>query len=510
MNKINYNPDILTCLASLSNDEVFTPPKVVNDMLDLLPPQLWTNKNAKFLDPGSKTGIFLREIAKRLMKGLEKEIPDEQKRVNYILTNQLYGIAITELTALMSRRSLYCSKTANGKYSICTKFTNKDGNIKFNNIKHMWENNRCKYCGGSQEAYDRGDELESHAYEFIHTDKPEELFKMKFDVIIGNPPYQLSDEGFGASASPLYNKFVQQAKKLNPRYLVMIIPSRWFAGGKGLDEFREEMLNDKRIKKIVDFWDSADCFPGVDIAGGVCYFLWEKDYRGKCEIINIHKDKVESSIRDLNEFPTLVRFGTAAHVIKKIQQIGERNMSDYVSSRKPFGLPTNARPNETGDLELVWNGGRGPFQSKNVTIGKELIKKWKVITSKVSYDHGGQPDKDGKRRVLSKIEILPPGTICTETYIIAGVFSNEDHAKNLVSYLKTKFVRFLISQLSFSQDITKERFFFVPIQDFSKTWTDKELYQKYKLSKEEIDFIESMVRPMDSEPKEEKGFKDEN
>jgi site-specific DNA-methyltransferase (adenine-specific) len=506
MIQTNYNPDVLTSLANLSNDEVFTPPNLVNDMLDLLPAELWSNPDAKFLDPVCKSGVFLREIAKRLMKGLEKKIPDKQKRINHIFGNQLYGIAITELTALLSRRSVYCSKTANGKYSVCETFHSEQGNISYKRMQHAWENGKCTYCGASQEVYERGEEAETYAYNFIHTDNPLELFvnkklkkgqEMKFDVIIGNPPYQLNDGGFGKSAAPLYHKFVEQAKKLNPKYLIMIIPSRWFAGGKGLDDFRNKMLNDKCIKVLVDYWDSTDCFPGVDIAGGICYFLRDKDYNGDCEIINIHREKISKSKRPLNEFETLVRFGVAAEIIKKIKIYKENDMSQQVSSRKPFGLATNERPMKKGDLTLLWNGGQGPYESSKIEIGKELIEKWKVVTSKVSYDHGGQPDKEGKRRVLSKIEILPPKTICTETYIIVGSFDKRKDCENLVTYLKTKFVRFLISQLSFSQDITKDRFSFVPIQDFTEPWTDEKLYKKYGLTEEEIAFIESMIRPME-------------
>ena len=510
MNKLNYNPDILACLASLSNDEVFTPPKVVNEMLDLLPPKFWTDKNAKFLDPVSKTGIFLREIAKRLMKGLEKQIPDRQKRANHILNNQLYGIAITELTALVSRRSLYCSKTANGKYSVCTKFVNKDGNIKFNNIKHMWESGRCKYCGASQEVYDRGDELESHAYEFIHTDKPEEVFKMKFDVIIGNPPYQLSDGGFGTSATPIYQKFVEQAKKLKPRYITMIIPSRWFGGGKGLDEFREEMLSDSRIRKIVDYENASDCFPGVDIAGGICYFLWDRDNKGECEVVNVRLEEKTSTTRKLNEFDTFVRHSNSIPIIRKILSHNEPKMNLQVSSSKPFGLRTFVRPDKEGDLILRWQNGEGPFKKENVTAGFDLIDKWKVITSYVGYDHAGSPGKDGKRRVFSKIDILPPGTICTETYLIVGSYKSKKEAENLVEYMKTKFFRFLVSQFMYSHHITKEAYTFVPIIDMKVKWTDDELYKKYNLSKEEINTIESMIRPMTLETKEEKGLLDEN
>lgn len=498
MIQTNYNPDVLTCLANLSNDEVFTPPGLANDILDLLPASIWRNPNATFLDPVCKSGVFLREIAKRLEKGLETQIPDKQKRINHIFTRQLFGIAITELTSLLSRRSVYCSKTANGKYSVCETFDNEQGNIYFKKTKHTWADGKCTYCGASQEVYDREDGLETYAYNFIHTDKPEKIFNMKFDVIVGNPPYQLSDGGFGKSAAPLYHKFVQQAKKLNPRFLTMIIPSRWFAGGKGLDDFRKEMLNDKRISHIVDFENANDCFPGVDIAGGICYFLWDKDYKGDCKIINIVNGIETHSTRPLNEFPTLIRNSEAVSIIRKVLSLNEPKMNTIVSSRKPFGIPTNGRPQKKGDIILRWQNGEGPYQRKDVQIGAELIDKWKVITSYVGYDHAGNPGKDGKRKVFSKIDLLSPGTICTETYLVIGSFESEQEAINLKEYMQTRFFRFLVSQFMYSHHITKDSYQFVPIQDFKQSWTEQKLYKKYLLNDNEILVIEKAIRPFDN------------
>lgn len=497
LNSNNYNPDVLTCLANLSSDEVFTPPKLANEILDLLPQKIWSDKNARFLDPVCKSGVFLREIAKRLDVGLETIIPDKQERINHICNNQLSGIGITEMTSLLSRRSVYCSKTANGKYSVCETFKNPQGNIRFERIEHTWENRRCVYCGASQANYDRSEDLETHAYQFIHIEKPEDIFKMKFDVIIGNPPYQLNDGGFGRSASPIYQNFVRQAKKLNPRFLTMIIPSRWFAGGKGLDDFRKEMLNDNRIRKIVDFENASECFPGVDIAGGICYFLWERDSSGSCKIVNIHDGSEAVSTRALNEFKTFIRHGQAVPIIRKVLAKKEKNMSEQVSSRKPFGLPTNTRPQKSGDIILRWQKGEGPYKRKDITAGVEMIDKWKVITSYVGYDHAGNPNKNGKRRVFSKIDILPPGTICTETYLVIGSYKKKTQAKNLVAYMKTKFFRFLVAQFMYSHHITKDSYTFVPLWDMVTQWTDDMLYKRYGLTKDEIEFIESKIRPME-------------
>jgi len=353
---INYNPDVLSCLANLSNDEVFTPPEKANEMLDLLPEELWSNPKAKFLDPFSKSGVFIREITKRLIKGLEKEFPDMQQRIDHILHEQVYGIAITELTSFISRRSLYCSKDASCKYSI-SHFDSPEGNIRYVEMKHTWEYGKCIYCGANQDTYDRSDEYESHAYEFIHTEDPNKIFNMKFDVIIGNPPYHLEvgqqKDNYGI---PLYHKFVLKAKMLNPRYLSMIIPSRWFAGGRGLNEFRDTILNDKRIRVIVDYPNSTDCFPGIDLSGGVCYFLWDRDKMGDCLVKSCRGGKAISQMtRPLLEKGnnTFIRFNEAITILKKIQQYKENTFDALVSPQTPFGIVSSFKNTRMNHSPIV-------------------------------------------------------------------------------------------------------------------------------------------------------------
>lgn len=500
MIELNYNPDVLSCLANLSNDEVFTPPKLANEMLDMLPQELFKDKNTTFLDPVSKSGVFLREIAVRLIEGLKDEIPNLQERLNHIYTNQIFGLGITELTGFIARRTLYCSKIANGDYSVCTAFSDAHGNVKYNRKEHTWKNGKCNFCGASEEVYNRADDLETYAYQFIHTDKPQNIFNMKFDVIIGNPPYQLKDGGAQSSAKPIYDKFVLQAKKMNPKYLCMIIPARWYNGGKGLNDFRAEMLNDKRFSELHDFPNTNDCFPGLNIRGGVCYFLWKNGYNGKCKV-STHSghDIISTQERDLLEKGNdiFIRYNEAINIYRKVKKLNEKPFNKIVSARKPFGLPTNykgfkSKKDKKHNILLYRFGENGYVKKDDLLLNNKLSEDWKVL---VPYSSPG--DDSYPHLILSKPIVASSNTACTETYLLVGPVINERRAKNIANYMITSFVRFMILLAKSTQHITSKTYMFVPIQDFDKKWTDKELYMKYGINEDEQSFIDTLIRKMD-------------
>lgn len=505
-----YNPDVLSCIANLSNDEVFTPPEVANAMLDMLPLELFSDPGAKFLDPACKSGVFLREIAKRLLIGLEGQIPDLQKRVDHIFHNQLFGIAITELTSLLARRSLYCSKYPNSVYSV-SRFDDAEGNIRFKNTPHRWKDGRCEFCGASESEYgsEKRKGLETHAYEFIHTIKPEEILKMKFDVIISNPPYQLSDGGNAASAIPIYHKFIQQAKKLSPRFLTMIVPSRWFSGGRGLDAFRDEMLHDDRIRIIHDYPDASELFPGVEIKGGVCYFLWVRDERGNCSVYNHERNECRSmQTRPLLEsgMETFIRYNEQISVYHKVRKYNETSFSDIVSANDPYGFdvreensykrikPQYSLKPFNNSVKFYYNGWRndgiGYIDPSFIRKGTDWINTYRLFVPRVWG--AGDPHSD-----WVKPFIVEPNSCSTETYLTIGPFNDVGIAENVISYMNTKFFHFMVFLIKNTQQAMKKVYSFVPLQDFSRPWTDADLYAKYALTDEEIAFIESMIRPMD-------------
>ena len=536
----NRNPDVLNSIANLSNDEVFTPPDFANRMLDTVAESwassndganIWANSTLKFLDPFTKSGVFLREIVSRLTKGLESEIPDLQTRVDHILTDQIYGVATTTLTSLVARRSVYCSKAANGKHSITQKFKDKTGNIWFERLNHAWAGGqrgvltadaagqsitkklggKCKFCGASQDEYERSEDLETHAYGFIHNDDPNawltEIFgeEMQFDVIIGNPPYQLGTGGGTQTkqAKPIYHLFVRQAKALSPRMLCLVIPSRWFSGGMGLDQFRSEMIHDSNIKTLVDFPDSRDVFGDMGPAGGVQYFLKDSQYDGPCEFVATKNGTPVSRVsRFLNEFSTVIRDNSAIDIVNQIGTHSEASFSKFVSPVSPFGFSTAARGLiDSGGIAdpiiLRSVAGREWVPRSKVLKNLDAVDMWKVLVSATASEHAGQPDKSGTRRILSRVEVLEPGTAMTHSYLMVGPFKTELEAKNAVSYLKTRFVRFLASLVQITQHISRSTFAFVPSQDFAKSWTDEELYIKYNLNAQQIALIESTIRPLE-------------
>lgn len=518
--------DILETINNVGNDEVFTPRKVVDRMLNSLPEEVWHNPEYRWLNPATKTGIFEREIAIRLDEGLENVIPDVETRRKHILQNMIFAIGQTKFTANVARRTLYYCCQANrpcdgimedghyvNGYAIGngTWFDDQEGNVKTPCTDHIIRKGKCIHCGISEKSkYLDANQREKYSYDFIHCAPGDDLqtflanrfFKgdrnVKFDVIIGNPPYQLSDGGYGASAMPIYQKFVMQAKSLNPKYISMIIPARWYAGGKGLDEFRASMLNDDSIVKLIDFVNAKDCFPNLSIGGGICYFLIDRDYHGLCSVTNISNSAESTSFRSLSDHGVFIRYNGAMPILQKIHLFHEETLDTVVCPSNIFGLRTFVRGNEVQDadysISLLTSAGLTYVKDQDVKSGRELLPKYKVILSYATAEHAGEPAKDGRFSVTSTCKILNPGEICTESYLVLYSTDDYEYARNYVSYLNTKFYRFLLLLSISSIHLSKDKFQFIPIQDFSRSYTDADLNAKYGLSEEEVAFIDGLIK----------------
>ena len=511
----NRNPDVLTCIANLSNDEVFTPPELANQMLDSLTQawaednngaNLWEDMNVKFLDPCTKSGVFLREITTRLTTGLENKIPNLEERVEHILSKQVFGIGITKLTSLLARRSVYCSKNADGEHSIAKSLKSRNGNIWYENLSHTWIGEKCKYCGAPKSVFDRDENKDKHAYAFIHTEKLDTLIEtifgenMQFDVIIGNPPYQLASDG-GTRDKPIYQKFVEQAKSLEPRYLAMVIPSRWMASGLGLTEFRKTMLDDKSLRELVDFPNASDIFPGVEVKAGVCYFLRALSHEGDCKVTTIRgEDIVGPYVRKLGAYDIFVRDSRAISILEKVNSFNEVSINSILARDKEFGWTSNFsgykdKPSlNTIPLYYIKSGKRniGFIPRVDVTKSAHLVDTYKVFVPEAGSD-GGQKIPN---IVLGKPLVGPSPSVCTQSFLFFYVQS-EEQAKSVQSYYTTKFFRFLVSLRKITQHATHSTYQWVPIQQWNKLWTDEDLFKKYKLTSEDVEYMDKMIKLMD-------------
>jgi len=502
-------PDILDVIAALSSDAVPTPPLLARALLDILPEEVWSNPDYKWLDPATKSGSILREVARRLMIGLTDWEPDPVKRAEHILRNMLYGCGITQVHGDMTRRSVYVSRDATSEHSLL-KFDDSDGNLPFVQSEHDYPVNKqrqasgsCRVCGAPAQL-ERGDSRENYAYAFIHGAYPtEEMNGMQFDVIVGNPPYQTGADGTTRTL-PVYQHFVENAIALGPKYLAMITPSRWFTGGLGLDDFRDRMIAERRLRIIVDNPKVFDCFPGVKIRGGVSYFLWDRDHNGDCTFSKrIDGNVLSTTVRDLRVGEgVVIRDNEAAGIVERVRSKEAKSVTLLVQPRLAFsekfrtnfrGSVTEATPNA---LPIIFNSGVGYVTPDELDRGRATVDRWKVLVPKAS---SGDTAQDDSGRIIDVVLgepiALAPGSLCTETYFITGVFDFRKEAENYAHYMATKFVRFLVLQRKSTQDIRPDVFRFVPLLDMKRRWTDADLYEHFGLTETETAYIEASIKP---------------
>jgi len=508
-------PDVLQTISQLPADDVYTPPYVANLVLDSLPGHVWTDcPEYRWLDPGAKSGVFLREAFRRLMDGLVSHFPSPRERREHILRNMVFGAATTMLNGEMCRRTLYQSSDATGERiqdkelkDLVVVFSDSSGNIPYVRTEHTLDRSgkACSICRAPSGLI--RDNRESFAYSFIHgTYPPRGIEEMQFDVIIGNPPYQIgmedSDGNRTANITPLYNLFVERAIEMNPRFVAMITPSRWFAGGKGLSNFRDAMISDRRLKSITDFPNPREAFPTVEIKGGVSYFLWDREWDGDCTFSSLRDGEVVSTdVRDLRKYgDVILRDSSAVEIVDRVlsSEHLKVTMKEMVSTRDPFGqsITTNFKHSREktfkGAIPLVFNNRIGYLRPEQIERNLDWVDKWKVLIPVAS---------DGVSResasVLGEPIALAPGSACTQSYLIAGVFDSQIEARNCAIFLTTKFCRYLVLQKKITQHTRSAMFSFLPLLDFKSKWTDEKLFALFELTAEQIGIIDRAIGPRD-------------
>lgn len=555
-NEYIENFDILETITNVGNDEVFTPRKTCDMILDSLPDEVWHNPHYKWLNPATKNGIFEREIAIRLDEGLKDIIPDQEIRRKHILQNMIYAIGQTKFTANVARRTVYYCSQANRKcdgikakdghyvngYAIGngTWFDDEEGNIKTPCTDHLFvdssgnkmpsniadkekEKYKCLFCRiGAKSQYNDDRQREKYAYEFIHIDENKLLTylqnrffggnkNMKFDIVIGNPPYQLSDGGAQASSRPIYQLFVQQAIALKPKYISMIMPSRWMTGGKGLDDFRTAFISDKHIRVLNDFPNGKDCFPNNDIKGGVCFFLWKRDEEGKCYIVKHDNGTISQSERYLKEgnADIFIRDDKLVGILNKVVAYKGGSFSKIVSPRKPYGLSGDIFKNPA--KYALPEMGVAPLENENYLIIHGLDEHLKRVKRYVPLDYPIPNKKliNGYKlfvarnqgsgtfgETLSEPIFAGPNELCTETYVVFGPFNTKKEMENCWKYVKTKFFRAILGIRKLDQNASQSVYQYIPLISFTEPVNSKSLYSNFDLSNDEIDFIEKNVKEM--------------
>ena len=464
--------------------EVLEEPRLVDQ--GQVTEDIFLNPEARILEMNSKSGLYPLYMAYSLyamkLPGPEDKLPLEQTQALWQETveQQIFVLCKTRMAESITRRTLvgYQDWTVNTTY-----------------IPHLlerMENDPQRLAKKLQRTDTWGKE-----------EQP-----MKFDAIVGNPPYQEMDGGGkGYSAKPVYNYFVGEAKAIEPHYISMITPSRWFSGGKGLDDFRAEMLQDKHLRKIVDYADNEALFSNVSIVGGVNYFLWDSSYNGDCEVTSIRGENAVTLNRDLSEYDIFIRNNNALQLIRRMEASSDRKMDDVVYPRNVFGISSDLRGQDNKDEKhqiALFSSQKSNSMAMSYISGDEvqkqheLIGKYKVIMGKV-VPRGGEVGVDPSvgYRVTSTLQVLSPGSVFTDSYLLLAAFDSKAEAIHFAEYMCLKFPRFLLHETYSSMNISKQNFRFVPFLDYSKEWTDKELFKRYGCNEEEISMIESIIRPME-------------